>query len=278
MAAVARQRIHTANDAFQLALSLQSNRKQRRRQGRFAVEGVRNINAAVERGWPIDSLWYSGERRLSDWAHSLLEASAARTIYELPADLLARLSQREEPSELIALVRMPPDDLARVPEAGVDTLLLAFDRPVSPGNLGAVIRSGEALGAHGVVVTGHGADVYDPQTVRASAGSLFRLPVVHAGAMVAVAGWIERLRGAAPGLLVLGTSAAGGRPVQEQDLAGPVLVVLGNETHGLGHGWRQQCDELVTIPLRGEADSLNVAAAAAIVLYEIDRQRRERAA
>jgi 23S rRNA (uridine2479-2'-O)-methyltransferase len=278
MAAAARQRIHAANDAFQLALSLQSNRKQRRRQGRFVVEGVRNINAAVDRGWPIDSFWYSGERRLSDWARSLLEASAARTIYDLHADLLAQLSQREEPSELIALVRMPPDDLARVPVAGADTLLLAFDRPVSPGNLCAVIRSCDALGAHGVAVTGHGADVYDPQTVRASAGSLFRLPVVHAGAMAAVAGWIERLRGAAPGLLVLGTSAAGGRPVQEQDLAGPVLVVLGNETHGLGYGWRQQCDELVTIPLRGEADSLNVAAAAAIVLYEIDRQRRERAA
>jgi 23S rRNA (uridine2479-2'-O)-methyltransferase len=278
MTATGRRRIDAANDAFQLTLSLQSNRKQRRRQGRFVVEGVRNINAAVEQGWPIDSFWYSGDRRLSDWARSLLQARAVGTLYELPADLLARLSQRDEPSELIALVRMPPDDLGRVPGAGADTLLLAFDRPVSPGNLGAVIRSADALGAHGVVVTGHGADVYDPQTVRASAGSLFRLPVVHAGAMAAVAGWIARLRGSAPGLQVLGTSAGAGRPVQEHDLAGPVLVVLGNETRGLGHGWREQCDGLVSIPLRGGADSLNVAAAAAIVLYEIDRQRRSWAA
>jgi 23S rRNA (uridine2479-2'-O)-methyltransferase len=278
MRAARRQRIDAANDAFQLALSLQANRKQRRRQGRFVVEGVRNINAAVERGWPIDSFWYSGEQRLSDWARVLLEAPAAQMTYELPADLLARLSQRDEPSELIALARMPPDDLARIPEAGADTLLLAFDRPVMPGNLGAVIRSGDALGANGVVVTGHGADVYDPQTVRASAGSLFRVPVVHGGAMGAVAAWIERLRGSAPGLQVVGTSTGAARPVQEQDLAGPVLVVLGNESRGLGHGWRQQCDELVSIPQRGEADSLNVAAAAAIVLYEIDRQRRQRAA
>jgi 23S rRNA (uridine2479-2'-O)-methyltransferase len=278
MTAAARRRIHTANDAFQLALSLQSNRKQRRRQSRFVVEGVRNVNAAVEQGWHIDSFWYARERRLSDWARSLLDAPIARTVYELPADLLARLSQKEEPSELIALVHMPPDDLARLPGGGLETLLLAFDRPVSPGNLGAVIRSGDALGANGLVVTGHGADVYDPQTVRASAGSLFRLPVVHAGAMSTVAAWIEQLRGAASGLQVLGTSVGAGRPVQELDLARPVLVVLGNETRGLGHGWREQCDELVSIPMRAGADSLNVTAAAAIVLYEIDRQKRERAA
>lgn len=267
-------RIHAENDAYQLALSLRSNRKQRRRQRRFVVEGVRNINAAIEHGWPIESLWYSAERRLSSWARSLLEAPTATAHYELPQDLMEQLSDKAEASELIALATMPPDDLTRIPEASADTVLVAFDRPVSPGNLGSVIRSAEALGAQGVVVTGHGADTYDPQTVRASAGALFRLPVVLAGGMGEVGEWIERLRITAPGLRVIGSSAKAPRPLQALDLNAPVLVVLGNETRGLGSGWREHCDQLVLIPMRGGADSLNVAAAAAILLYEIDRQRR----
>jgi 23S rRNA (uridine2479-2'-O)-methyltransferase len=272
------RRVDSDNDAYQLALSLRSNRKQRRRQRRFVVEGVRSINAAIEHGWRIDSFWYSRERRLSSWARPLLDAPIATALYELPAHLMQRLSEREETSELIALVTMPPDDLSRIPQSSDDSPLVAFDRPASPGNLGSVIRSADALGARGVIVTGHGVDPYDPQTVRASAGSLFAVPVVHAGAMAAVGRWVEELRRGASGLQVIGTSAGGTRTLHEVELTGPVLVVLGNETRGLSGGWRQLCDELVVIPMRGTADSLNVAAAAAIVLYEVDRQRRERGA
>jgi tRNA G18 (ribose-2'-O)-methylase SpoU len=272
---VASRRITAANDQFQLALSLRANRKQRLRQRRFIVEDVRSLNAAIEHGWPIDSFWYSGERRLSAWARSLLDSGVAARTFELSRQLMDELSDRDDSSELIALAELPPHDLSRIAASTDRAVVVAFDRPVLPGNLGSVIRSADALGAAGVVVTGHGVDVFDPRTVRAATGALFRLPVVHAASLGAVERWLETARARAPGLRVIGTSARASAPLVATKLAGPVLLVLGNETRGLGAGWRSLCDDVVLIPMREGANSLNVGAAAAILLYEADRQRRE---
>jgi TrmH family RNA methyltransferase len=263
-AGVQARRISSPNDEFQLALSLLTNRRQRQRQGRFVVEGVRAIDQAVEHGWELDSLWYAAGRRLSSWARGLLEHAPS---YELAPELMEQLSAKEETSEVVALVRMPPDDLARIRlDRG---LALAFDRPASPGNLGSVIRSADALGADGVVVTGHAADLYDPQAVRASVGSLFATPSVRVEAPGEAAAWAKENR-----LRIVGTSARAERTADELDLAGPLLLVVGNETRGLSEAWRSLADDLVAIPMTGSATSLNAAAAAAVLLYETARQRR----
>ena len=262
--------IRSANADFQLALSLRDNRRQRARQGRFLVEGVRSIDRAVESGWAIDSFWFATKRPLSRWATALLETDVARTHVELDPALMEELSSKEETSELVALVEIPPDDLERIPRQA-DPLLVVLDRPASPGNIGSVIRSADALGADGVVVAGHAADVYDPQAVRASQGSLFAVPVVRAGAP-------EELEPRLEPLHVVGTSARADSTLDEIDLSGPTALVLGNETKGLSWAWRERADALVRIPQGGAAGSLNLAAAAAILLYETDRQRRGGAA
>jgi TrmH family RNA methyltransferase len=179
---------------------------------------------------------------------------------------MAQLSAREEPSEVVALVEIPPEDLERIPRTEAP-LLVVLDRPSSPGNLGSIVRSADALGADGVVVFGHAADVYDPQTVRASQGALFAVPVVRAGAPA-------ELEPRLAGLRVVGTSARGDGELGGVDLRAGTALVLGNETKGLSWAWRERADELVRIPQRGSASSLNLAAAAAILLYEADRQRR----
>ena len=260
------RRVHSANADFQLALSLRDNRKQRARRRRFLVEGVRAIDAAVAAGWSIDAFWHAERATLSRWALAHLDREAARTAYELPPALLAELSERDEPSELVAVAELPPDDLARIPvrERG---LVVVFDRPALPGNVGSVIRSADALGADGVVVTGHAADPYDPQAVRAALASFFALPVVRA----------ERPRDVAahlPGYRVVGTSARAETAVDAADLTAATALVVGNETRGLSAAWRELCDELVAIPMIGAATSLNAAAAAAVLLYEAARQRR----
>ena len=270
------RRILSANDEFQLALSLRTSRKQRRRQRRFIVEDVRSVNAAVEQGWPIKSLWYSGERRLSTWARSLLQSPIAAQCYELSQQLMDQLSEREEGSELIALAELPADNLDRLVLTSSAPVVVGFDRPVSPGNLGSVIRSADAFGAAGVVITGHGADVYDPQTVRAATGALFTIPVVQADALASVERWLGSARATLPELRVIGTSAEAATPLDKVELTGAVLLVLGNETRGLGSGWRALCDEVALIPMRPGASSLNVAAAAGVLLYEASRQRRAR--
>jgi tRNA G18 (ribose-2'-O)-methylase SpoU len=266
------RRLSVANDEFQLAASLLTNRRQRTRQRHFVVQGVRAISQAVEHGWPIQSFWYPTGRRLSDWARGLLDRGIADAHYEVEPALLAQLSERQDPSELVAVAEIPPDDLDRVP-IREQALIVAFDRPTGPGNLGSVIRSVEALGADGLVITGHAVDVYDPQTVRASVGALFALPVVRTASMEEAAAWLARLRACVPGLHIVGTSARGTKYVGAVDLVRPTVVAIGNEARGLSVAWRDLCDELAAIAMSGPARSLNVAAAAAIVLYECRRQR-----
>ena len=265
-------RVSARDDEFQLTLALLRNRRQRARQRRFVVQGVRSINQALAHEWPVAALWYPAGRPLSRWAMSVLGQAAEATHVEAAPELIAELSERDEPAELLAVVETPPDDLGRIPRRS-DALVVAFDRPVGPGNIGSVVRSADALGAHGVVVTGHAADVYDPQSVRASTGSLFALPVVREGSMQAVRGWLDTLRAEVSGLQVVGSSAGAATSLVEVDLVRPTVLAIGNETSGLSHAWRDACDDLVVIPMSGAADSLNVAAAAAILLYEAARQR-----
>jgi TrmH family RNA methyltransferase len=154
-----------------------------------------------------------------------------------------------------------------------------FDQPSSPGNLGSVIRSCHALGADGLIVTGHGADVYNPQTVRASMGSLFALPTVRLGSYRQVLSWVRDV--AAPlsrtgTVQIVGATGDASLPVDAVDLTQPTVLVFGNEAAGLTAQYRDACDVLVRIPMRGGADSINVACAAAVLLYEVDRQRRRR--
>ncbi|WP_130797313.1 RNA methyltransferase [Streptomyces otsuchiensis] len=265
------RRITTRNARFQQWQALLANRNKRLRAGEFLVHGVRPITLAVERGWPVRALLYDGERRLSRWARELLADSSAES-WAMAPELLAELGERGDGTELLAVVEMPPDDLSRIP-VGAGFLGVAFDRPTSPGNIGTIVRSADSFGAHGLVVTGHAADVYDPKAVRASTGSLFALPTVRAPGHREVAAWLEASRRAGTAVTVIGTDEDGDMDVSACDLTRPVLLAVGNETSGLSPAWRELCDETVSIPMTGSASSLNASNAASVVLYEAARQR-----
>jgi 23S rRNA (uridine2479-2'-O)-methyltransferase len=266
-------RVWSANNAFQHVEVLKRNRHKRHRFQEFFVEGVKAINLALAHGWTFTTLIYSTDRPLSDWATDIIASSRAETHLDLVPHLMQQLSDKEEPSELVALVRVPEDRLTRIqPKAPM--LVVVFDRPVSPGNLGALIRSCDALGADGMVVTGHSADLYAPETIRASMGSLFALPVVRQASHRDLVPWLATLAKDNGPLQTVGASGEAGMPLDAHDFTHPTVLVLGNETHGLSAAYRDLCDVLVRIPMRGAADSLNVACAGSIGLYEIDRQRR----
>lgn len=269
--------IHSANAAFQTIETLQRNRHKRMRQRAFFVEGVRAINHAVDNGWQIEAFIYSRGRRLSDWSQAKLANSTAKTHYELPPELMEQLSQKEDPSELLAIVAMPPDDLSRIPVTA-QALVVLLDRPASPGNLGSIIRSCDALQASGLVISGHAADLYDPETIRATTGSFFSLPAVRVSSPTDIAPWLAGLKQRLPALQVIGTSAKAAVPIHQHDFRPPTILLIGNETLGLSQSYRALCDAMLTIPMSGSASSLNVASAASIILYEIARQRRFSAA
>src|SRR4051794_39098455 len=141
-----RRRILAANADFQLALAVLDNRKQRRRQRRFAVQSVAAIDQARVAGWRFDSLWTPLGKGLSSWGQEVLAHAGADTHVELAPELFAQLSGKTTPGELIAFLELPPDDLARIADAPAP-LLVVCDRPASPGNLGSIVRSAEAFGA-----------------------------------------------------------------------------------------------------------------------------------
>lgn len=265
-------RIHSENDQFQHIETLQRNRAKRQKQREFFIEGVRPINQALAHGWTINAFIYSHERTLSNWARNILDQTPAKVHFQLSLDLLDKLSDKEDTSEILALVAMPVDDLSRIP-VRKDMLILIFDRPANPGNLGTLIRSCDALKVDGLIMTGHAIDLYDPEVIRASTGSFFAIPSVRLPSHKEVLAWWQTVREKLNDVQIVGSSARAEHAIWDHDFKRPTVLLIGNETAGLSAAYKEACSDMVRIPMDGSATSLNVACAASILLYEIDRQR-----
>jgi tRNA G18 (ribose-2'-O)-methylase SpoU len=264
-------RVSTRNARFQQWEALLTNRNKRHRSGTFLIHGVRPITLAIELGWPLDAVLHSSGRALSAWARGVTSDVAVGQ-FAVDAELLRELGGKDDKTpEVIAVGRMQPDELSRI-ELADSGLVLVFDRPTSPGNLGTLIRSADVFGATGVIVGGHAADIYDPRTVRASTGSLFAVPTVHVPAARQVLDWVDEARHGS-GVRIVGMDESGSTRVDHHDFTTPTVLVVGNETTGLSTAWQEACTDLVSIPVSGAATSLNAANAAAVALYEIARQR-----
>ncbi|KRE92701.1 rRNA methyltransferase [Nocardioides sp. Soil774] len=258
-------RITRENARFQQWEALLTNRSKRHRNRELLVQGVRPITRAVEEGWTVRAL-LRADGAGSAWSDELWASTDAERVVLSP-DLHARLSGKDG-AELVAVVEMPDDGVARLADSSrPHGPVVVFDRPTSPGNIGTLARSADAFGASALVVTGHAADPYDPQSVRASTGSLFALTVLRVPGHGPV---VEHAH--AHGYRIVGTDEEGS-PLGEVDLSGRLVVVVGNETHGISSGWRAACDDIVSIAMTGTASSLNAAVAGSIVLHEALRQR-----
>jgi TrmH family RNA methyltransferase len=187
---------------------------------------------------------------------------------------MAELGERTDgPPELLAVAALPDDDLERI-TPGTSPVVVVFDRPTGPGNIGSLARSVDALGGAGLIVTGHAADPWDPAAIRASTGSVFAVPVLRSPSHREVLQWLGERRASGESWTVVGLDEAGGHELADVDLAGPTLLVVGNETVGMSAGWREACDTIAEIPMGGSASSLNASVAGSLALYEVSRQRR----
>lgn len=268
-------KIHSKNAAYQKFEVLKTNRNKRYRYFEFFVEGVRNINEAIANGWSIASFLYDSEKPLSNWARDTLNTVETDINYELPESLMAELSGKTDTSELMAVVKMREDDFSRLPSSN-NPLFVLFDRPSNKGNLGTIIRSCDAMGVDGLIITGHAVDLYDPEVAVSTMGSFFHIPAIRIPDNEQVFAWIERMRERYPLFQVIGTTAHKEKNIGNVDLKRPTLIMIGNETEGLCRAFKEGCDILATIPMSGQssASSLNVACAATVLFYEAARQRR----
>jgi TrmH family RNA methyltransferase len=259
------------NSLFQEWLALKTNRQKRHRTSQFLVEGTTSIDRAIEHGWTIEALLHPAGRQLSPWARQHLDSQVASRNVEIDAELLAELTERHEGTELLAVARVRELELSAL-SLDPPWLVVVVDRPKSPGNLGSIIRTAVSFDAAALVLTGHAADPFDPACVRASVGSLFDLPLVRSPSHAALLAWLDEQRALAP-LTCVGTGQDGTELIDRVDLTGNTLVILGNETEGLSRAYREACDRFVRLPTSPRQSSLNVSAAAAIILYEVVRQR-----
>jgi len=254
------------NPRVQQLRRLIGRRSSRYDERRFVVEGPVLVAEAIAAGWQADAQFVATE------ADGVVQPGidGAGEVFELAPGVLDRVAPTETPQNPIAIMRMPEvGALDELLAAG--DFILVLDRVSDPGNLGTLLRSAEAAGADLVVLTPGSVDPFNPKVVRSSAGAIFHIPVVTAT--------IEEV--AAAGARLVGTTSHDhlGRTVQSHtgaDLTGRVGIVMGNEAAGLPDEWTDSVGPIgswVTIEHRGRSESLNVAMAATVLVFEAARQR-----
>lgn len=270
--------IYVKNNIYQHIEVLKNNRNKRYKYKEFFVEGVRNINAAIEKGWYIKSFIY-GEGKLSDWAKGILQNTSTEANYRLFNNLLNELSSKTDTSELMAIVQMPENEkIVKTLEIKASTFIVLFDRPSNKGNLGTLIRSCDAFGVDLLILTGHSVDLYDPDVIASSMGSFFNLRVIRIFDSKVLSQLLDKAKKEQPDFKLIGTTAHHERAIDEVELSLPMMLMVGNEAMGLNKKYKAMCDRLCTIPMdeNANASSFNVSCAASIVMYGITRQRRIR--
>lgn len=269
-----------ANPRIRAALALRE-RRDRDRTGLTLVDGGRESLRAIEAGVAVETAFVclelvsgleSDARATADTAVDSDAAAAVRKLGHTGAAILPvsrrafdRLAYGDRADGIVLVVRSPARgfrDLDLVP----DPVVIITEDVEKPGNLGAILRSADGAGAAAVIAVG-GTDLYNPNVIRASIGTIFAVPVVAATASETIS-WLREQR-----IRIVAAKVDEGRLYSEADLTGPLALVLGSEAKGLSPAWDGAGIEAVHLPMLGAADSLNVAATAAVLLYEARRQR-----
>lgn len=238
------------------------------------IEGRNAVTEALRVGTAIDKIFLA--RGETDTTLGYLAATARRkgvVVVECHRRKLDGMSRTGSHQGVIAVSAVREyatveEILGRAAQRGEPPLIVVCDELSDPHNLGAVIRTAEAAGAHGVIIPKRRSAGLTAVVAKTSAGAVSHLPVARVSNLTAQLKALKK-----QGLWVFGTAAEGSTPLYEADLTGPTVVVIGSEGDGMGRLVREQCDVLLSIPMRGQIHSLNASAAAAVVLYEAVRQR-----
>jgi TrmH family RNA methyltransferase len=257
-----------ANPAVRAVRRLRE-RKERERTGTFFVEGIRIVTEAVRAGASVDTVVYAPELLRSELGRSVVQecAGAGAGVLAVSAEVFASLSVKEGPQGLGAVVRSHWEALDQMVAAS-HACWVALESVADPGNLGTILRTSDAAGCSGVVLLGSATDPYDPTALRASMGSVFALRLARAEFPQLVR-WVRAQSGQ-----LVGTSGAAATHYRAVTYRAPTVLLMGSERAGLSASQQQACDAVVRVPMVGSADSLNLAVAAGIVLYEIFEQRQ----
>jgi RNA methyltransferase, TrmH family len=249
-------------------------RRDRDESGLFLIEGYRELSRALAGGVQIETLFICPELFLGSNEPALIDQihQSGAKIITAPAHVFEKLSYRDRPDGLVAIAQQMKQELDSLPALLKEErvpFFLVVEAIEKPGNLGTILRSADAAGVSAVIVCDRCTDIYNPNVVRSSVGTLFTLPVVEASGAETLA-WLKERQ-----IQVMAATPAATIEFTEAELTGPVAIAVGTEQLGLSPRWMQACDLQVRIPMHGIADSLNVATATTLLLYEVVRQRKK---
>ncbi len=242
----------TQNERVKLVYALQTQAKRRRREGRIALEGVRLVQDAIDAGHRPEFVFYTPEN--ADLVREMAEA------LPVSEDVMRHMSDTQQPQGVIGVFAMPRPLPPQPPER-----LLILDALRDPGNLGTMLRTAAAAGVRAVILAPGSVDPYNPKVLRAGMGAHFRVPLLEMD-------WTQITTYCA-GLRVYLADATGDMPYTAADWSPGWALVIGSEAHGAGEAAQTLASAHVYIPMAAETESLNAAAAAAVLLFEAQRQR-----
>lgn len=249
------------------------DRRSRDKTGLFLIEGYRELLRAMDGGHPVQSLFLCPALFLGSNESALIERIRATgaQVYECSEQAFRKISYRDRPDGLLAIA---PQKVSKLSE--LSTILQAKESPFlvvaeaieKPGNLGTILRSSDAVGLDALIVCDRCTDVHNPNVVRASVGTLFTVPVIDAESQETIH-WLKE-----QGIKILAATPSAEVEYTDVDMTQPLAIAVGTEQLGLSDLWMDQADIRVKIPMCGTADSLNVAMATTLLMYEALRQRR----
>jgi TrmH family RNA methyltransferase len=258
----------TQNPLIKTVRKLIKERKAREEAGQFVVEGIQGVVEAVERNVPLHTILYAPDTLTSSRAHEAIHTAQQRGVRVEPitAEVFASLSERDHPIGILAIASRPS---IAIPETQLppETLLVALYETSDPGNLGTILRTADAVGAQGVLLVGNTVDPFHPAVVKASAGTIFSVPLIRIPSLAELTAWCE-----ARGLHLIASTDKATDSYWDAEYPQPLVLLMGAEAQGLPSDFLATMTHTVRIPMHGAADSLNLAVATGLILYEIKRR------
>ncbi len=241
-------------------------RKERDASGLFLIEGYRELRRAVDGGVKIESLFVSPPLFLGENEEALIKDTEAKT-FSLPENLFRKISYRDRPDGLLAIGQQMQTTLESIKLRNKVPFFVVAEAIEKPGNLGTILRSADAVGVDAVIVCDRCTDIYNPNVVRASVGTLFTIPVIETTSQMALS-FLQARK-----IHIAAATPAAKQEYTQANFKEPFAIVVGTEQLGLSSFWMESATCQVRIPMRGVADSLNVSTATTLLLYEVIRQR-----
>ncbi len=255
----------TSNPIVKELKSLQKV-KERRSHGVFIIEGLKEIEKAILSDYQLNSVYYCPDIISKDHIDNMLGGLHKITIEEISTKVYNQIAYRENSGGLIICAQPKTTELSDL-KISDNPLIIVAESVEKPGNLGALLRTADAAGVNGVIVCDPHTDIYNPNVIRSSIGSVFTTPLVLSDSSTTIE-WLK-----SNGIQLFCAALSASKPHYEIDFTVPSAIVMGTESTGLTSEWLKTSDQNIIIPMHGAVDSMNVSTSAAVIIFEAIRQR-----